>query len=407
MIDALTTDAVGLASLAALARTCRCAADRLREEQSIYRLAFVSRFGRRWSKRTPWRTALMSAVRALTLRTDPDTVADADSPFAHVGERYASEVLLAERILQSAFWRQICASAAMRQRWADRCLPHIATFFAARTIDPERPLWRAVLCVVGLFGAHLPVATPLRPEIMHYLLSFSGLTRFVTDPLGEAAARQCDASLCVFGVLLKLTSECAPESATCMRDSIVHIPLWPARGLVPTPLQPFVADVDADFAAALLNSYFGTFCGKYLYGEELQADPPMLGRLVFAPFARAAFDKQIEIEAAQFNGMQSDVCAYAAEIGDERRVLMFSGTCADVSGESLICGFVELDSLQVTFLKSYPHSDEGNLAWIYRGRLFPFGIGGRWSRTGLPTNWSGPFLLVPGVEAARTFMALV
>lgn len=399
VVVALTTGGDSLASLGALAQTCRCAADRLRVEQSIYRDAFVARFGPLWSERTPWRTALRTAMRALTLRTDDnDANTAADEP-------YADEFAIADQIQRSAFWRQICASAALRACWADRCLPYMTAFFAATTFDQRRPLWRAALTIAGQFAAHLPVAAHFRLDLQCYLLSFAGIRRMVSDQLGGSAVRACDASICVFGLLSKLQSEGNENNgmqSTLIRDSLVHMPLWPAHRQVPRVLREFAIDIDQESAAALLNSQFATFSGKYLYGEELETDPPMLGRLDFAPFVRALFDKQIETETAQFDRVYKGMSAFAEETRSLRS-LMIRGTCEDSHGASLLCGFLELDSMRVTFVKSYPDSEEGPLAWIYRGRLFPFGIGGRWSETGLPTNWSGPFLLVPGVEAARTF----
>jgi hypothetical protein len=404
VVDVLATDRVGLATLSALAQTCRCAAARLRAEQSIYRAAFILRFGRLWSERTPWRTALRTAMLSMSLRPDDDAMEGEATSVSNVEYNYnGDESLLADRVLQSSFWHHICTEADLRAAWAVQCLPLMTTFFGGNPIHVRHPLWLALLSVAGLFGAQAVGHTASRPDLLRYLVSFTGFRSMVFDPLGPGPALDCDASLCVFSLLTRLCVDNSSQSGLVC-SSLVNMRLWPARNLVPSSMQEFATEIDLDAAAALLNSHFVAFSGKYLYGEEHETDPPMLGRLDFAPFVSAQFTRQIEGNASRIESVLHTFLEFAADI-DERRALMFTGTCDDAQGASQWCGFLETDSLKVTMVKSYAPSAE-TLTWIYRGRLFPFGIGGRWSRNGLPTNWSGPFLLVPGAEAARTYMSI-
>lgn len=401
LCDVLADD---LATLSALARTSRVAARQLRLDvffERALRLRFSGHGGVRWAAGTPWRRVLASAINAMRLSDVPATRSDVP-PFSESENAHG-----ARGILQSAPFALICSDAALLRRWAERVGHFVQTFYGADAEslfdDPrfelDGDLFFAVLSISGLLAPLLPLDCVQFHDFVANCTSPHGVNLWLIANIGPSRAKLVDSATCSLAAFSTINCAVQPFLPT--------LPVWPeAAGVFAlTPeLQRFAARPSPLEIVQLLTEAWETGLLSMYFYQTLDTDPGGQGRFTFAPFDRELFVHRVTSVTGVWR--KSRVAMLQQHLPAHDELIAVGGHCIDEVGHGHYIGFLDLTTRGVVLLKSYQDGDEsdGSPCWVYVGKLYSFGFGGRWSQTGFVENHSGPFLLLPNTPATATML---
>ncbi len=387
--EALADD---LSSLGALARTSRVAWRQLQLDvffERAVRVRFAAR-AFRWAASTAWRTLLRSAMLALALADAPAT-RTAAPPFSR-GECDGA----ARAIVHSAPYAALCVRPALLRAWARRVGKFAATFygrdaerlFAEPSFELHDALFFAVLSVSGLLAGLLPLDAVQFHNFIANCTSLHGINNWIVPAVGDARAKLVDAAVC---------SLAAFSTINCSHPvPLPQLPLWPdPAGL---PAQPVVSLSPLELADVLTRAWGNDGLLSMYFYPSLETDPVGEGRLTFSTFDRDVFERDVKAVTALWRKTRAAVLERHLPAHDQ--LIALGGECRDSVGHSRYIGFLDMTTRNVVLLKSYQQSNDpdGPPCWVYRGSLFSWGLGGRWSLTGFVGTHSGPFLLLPKTD---------
>jgi hypothetical protein len=402
LLSVCTWLAADLTDLRSLACTCRTAATRMRNEL-YFEAAFTLRFGSdmvHWRRNSPWRTLLRTAVNRLLLRTVPRGSFTSDKK-AYVKELADPALALAatRALSDSAVWSQLCRSTSLASKWALRAAWFMRLFLSEEVLKPVRlhtDLLHAALQLGGLIAPELPLRYVGNHGFVADLASCAGSQRWLAAGVGldAAAIARIDADVCVLAAFLTINCSKKPD--------LVRLPLWPdaVHCQLPAELRPFFVTPCLDDVMRMLTERFSVFRAVYFY-PSLDTDPVWSGRFAFAPFDRNLFEERVK-RCTRGDRVGNDLFRLLPQApASQQHLVAVHGQAHDQIGDAELVGFFDPNTMAFNLAKSY----RGDAPiWLYRGRLFSWGVGGRWGPKAEIASYSAPWLLLPVTDGSTAFL---
>jgi hypothetical protein len=367
-----------------------------------FEVAFTLRFGSdmvHWRRNSPWRTLLRTAVNCLLLRTVPRV------SFTREAKAYLKELanpalaLAATQALgDSAVWSQLCRSTSLTSKWAVRAAWFMRLFLSEEILTPLRlhtDLLHASLQLGGLIAPELPLRYVDNHGFVADLSSRAGSQRWLAEGVGlnAAAIARIDADVCVLAAFLTINCSNKPD--------LVRLPLWPDAVHCPLPpeLRPFFVTPCLDDVMRMLTERFSVFRAVYFY-PSLDTDPVWSGRLTFLRFDRKLFEERVK-GCTRGDRVGKELLRLLPQApASQQHLVAVHGQAHDKIGDAELVGFFDPSTMAFNLAKSYGDAP----IWLYVGRLFSWGVGGRWGSKAQISTYSAPWLLLPVTDGSTAFL---